>query len=176
MKSLANPPEPVSPVTSASGLAFTHIQTLREQLSRLPEVARFTDEQVEIIYGMAYAMFSQGKLDVAHGLFETLTIYRPLDARILLAHGICCKRMLRFEEAIASFTSAYFIDPDELNSVIHLSECLAVTGKLEDCKRILEPVISFADIDEKYLSLKKRALTLKEMLEKSQISEINDGK
>ncbi len=176
MKSFATPPEPTSPITSEAGLAFEEIRYLKDQLCRLPEMARFSDEQVEIIYGIAYAMFNQGKLEIAHGLFQTLMIYRPTNPRILLAYGICCKKTLRFDAAISALSSAYFCDPEDLNPVMHLSECLAVVGKYTECQNVIDPLISFATIDEKYHTIKKRAQTLKEMLRSTQLLNRDDGK
>ncbi len=176
MKSFATPPDPTSPVSSEVGLAFEEIRYLKEQLSRLPELARFSDEQVEIIYGIAYAMFNQGKLEIAQGLFQTLMLYRPTNPRILLAYGICCKKTLRFDAAISAFSSAYFCDPEDLTPVMHLSECLAVIGKYTECQNVLDPLISFAIIDEKYCAIKKRAQTLKEMLKSTQLLTRDDGR
>ncbi len=164
MNSLTNPPMPNNPVTPESALQLEQIALLKEQLKRLPETARFSDEQIEIIYGIAYAMFNQGKLEAAHGLFETLVIYRPLDARIMLAYGICCKKMLRFDSAIPALTAAFFCNPEDLSSAIHLSECLAVIGKYDECRQVLDPLVQLTDLDEKFSSIKHRAEALREML------------
>ncbi len=168
MNSLADLSVPMSPVTPESALVFEEIRSIKEQLKNLPQTTRFTDEQIEIIYGIAYAMYNQGKLDAAHGLFETLVIYRPMDARIMLAYGICCKKMLRFDAAIPALTSAFFCNPEDLTSAIHLSECLAVIGKYEECKKVLDPLIGVAALDEKFSSIQRRAQTLKEMLQNHQ--------
>lgn len=165
MKSLAEPPEPATPVTPESVPSIESIRILREKLAKFPALERFSDEQVEIVYGIAYAMFNQGKLEAAHGLFETLVIYRPTDARIMLAFGICCKKMLRFEAAIPALMAAFFCDPEDLTSAIHLSECLAVVGRHDECRRILDPLIGAAKLDEQFESIQRRAQTLREMLQ-----------
>ncbi len=164
MNSLAEPPEPTVPITPESMAPIDGIRLLKEKLSRLPAFERFSDEQIEIIYGIAYAMFNQGKLEAAHGLFETLVIYRPTDPRIMLAYGVCCKKMLRFDAAIPALMAAFFCNPEDLTAAIHLSECLAVIGKHDDCKKILDPLIDVAQLDGRFDSIQRRAKTLREML------------
>ncbi len=164
MNSLAEPPEPTIPITPESMAPVDGIRILREKLSGLPAFERFTDEQIEIIYGIAYAIFNQGKLEAAHGLFETLVLYRPTDARIMLAYGICCKKMLRFDAAIPALMAAFFCNTDDLTAAIHLSECLAVTGRHDECRKVLDPLIDVAEIDGKFESIQRRAKTLRQML------------
>ncbi len=176
MSSLADPPVPINPVTPESAFVFEQIASVKEQLKKLPEVARFSDEQIEIIYGIAYAFFNQGKLEAAHGLFETLVIYRPLDSRIMLAYGICCKKMLRFDAAIPALTAAFFCNPEDLSSAIHLSECLAVIGKYEECRQVLDPLVQLTELDDKFASIKRRAETLREMLKLHQYGATDENK
>jgi tetratricopeptide (TPR) repeat protein len=168
MNSLADPPKPVVSLTPESVVPLDGIRILRERLCQLPALDRFSDEQVEIIYGIAYAMFSQGKLEAAHGLFETLVIYRPTNAKIMLAYGICCKKMLRFDAAIPALMAAFFCDPQDLTAAIHLTECLAVVGRHDECEKVLDPLIIAAQLDGKFESIMRRAKTLRDMLKKQE--------
>lgn len=155
---------------------FDAIISINEQLAQLPQAERFNDEQIDVIYGIAYALFRQGKIEEANGLFEALIIYRPLDARLNLGFGICCKKMLRFDAAISAFTAAFFCDPNDLTPAIHLAECLAIMEKYSECQKVLNPLISVIEIDDRFLSIQKRAQTLKHMLCKFQFFEEHEGK
>ncbi len=140
------------------------LQNLREQLAKIPGPERFSDEQIEVIYAIAFANFQQGKTETALGIFEVLMIYRPTDARIMLAYAICCKKMLRFEAAIPAFVAAALLCPDEVTASVHLAECFAAMGDRKSCESILTPLAQLVALDEKYASLTKRIDLLRSMI------------
>jgi type III secretion system low calcium response chaperone LcrH/SycD len=141
------------------------IQTLREKIADLPSSKRFTDEQIEIIYGIGHALYMQGKFDNACGVFQMMLIYRPLDSRILSAFALCCKRLSRFEAAIPAYSAALALDPSNLSLAVHMAECLAALGKREQSLRLLNPLIKLAVLDQSYDALRKRAEMLRDLLE-----------
>ncbi len=168
MNQLASPPEPKLPLAPDLYGDLGSFQDLREQLQALPSAARFTDEQVELVYGIGYALYQQGKFESAVGLFQVLIMYRPLDSRLMMAFGLCCKRLCRFDAAIPAFAAALALDPEEpeaAEAAIHLWECLAVLGKTEECNAVLNPLLQLTEVDNRFDSVKRRAETLRAMLQ-----------
>ena len=177
MTPLVSPPEPKLPLAPDLYGDLDSFHELRERLQALPGTARFTDEQVEIVYGIAYALYQQGKFDSAMGLFQVLITYRPLDARLMMAFALCCKRMCRFDAAIPAFSAALAIDPEQpeaIEAAIHLSECLAALGKAEECQSVLEPLLRLTEVDSRFDSIKRRAETLRAMLHEQQVNVDHD--
>ncbi len=171
MSQLVSPPEPKLPLAPDLYGDLDGFQELREKLQALPNAARFSDEQIEIIYGIGYALYQQGKVESAIGLFQILITYRPLDARLMMAFALCCKRMCRFDAAIPSFSAALALAPDEpgaAEAAIHLSECLAAIGQADECKSILDPLLKMTQIDARFDSVRRRAETLRTMLNEQQ--------
>ena len=144
--------------------SMTEIDQLKEKIACLPICSRFTDEQSEIIYSIGHAAYVQGKLDIACGIFQFLLVYRPLDARLLSAFGICCKRLDRLDEAITAFTAALTLEPTKLNHYMHLAETLAAAGLTNESMEILEPLIDISSLADSYIAVHKRAIIMKEML------------
>jgi type III secretion system low calcium response chaperone LcrH/SycD len=151
-------------VISELFLSMNEIDQLKEKISCLPSCSRFSDNQIEIIYSIAHSTYSQGKLDTACGIFQMLLMYRPLDARILCAFGICCKRLGRFEEAITAFSAALTLEPTKLNYYMHLAECLAAAGMNSESLEVLDPLIDVSSLTDSFKAVHNRATTMREML------------
>ncbi len=173
MNHLISPPEPKLPLAPDLYGDLDSFQDLREKLQALPGAARFTDEQGELVYGIGYALYPQGKFVSAVGLFQVLITYRPLDARLMMAFALCCKRLCRFDAAIPAFAAALALNPEQpeaIEAAIHLSECLAVLGKTEECKSVLDPLLRLTEVDSRFDSVRRRAETLREMLHEQQVT------
>jgi tetratricopeptide (TPR) repeat protein len=147
--------------------SMNEIDQLKEKIACLPSCTRFTDDQIEIIYSIAHSTYIQGKLDIACGVFQFLLLYRPLDARILCAFGICCKRLGRFEEGITAFSAALTLEPTKLNYYMHLAECLAAAGMNNESLEVIEPLIDISSLTESFQAVHNRAKTMREMLKQA---------
>jgi len=159
------PTEPKAAPGSEFFTDLASLKLLREKLARLSGPQRFTDDQIEIIYGIGHSFFMQGKLENACGVFQILSMYRPLESRALFAYGLCCKNLGRYAEAVPSFVAALCLDPENMSSGINLAECLAALGRKEETIIILDPLIKLAALDESFASLKRRAESLRTLLE-----------
>ena len=164
MTQLNTPTEPKLEFVSSVMAELDSLQELREKISDLPSSKRFTDEQIEIIYGIGYSFFMQGKFDIACGVFQMMLIYRPLEPRILGAFALCYKRLGQFESAIPSYSAALVLEPTNLTWAVHMAECLAALGQRDESLTLLEPLIKLAVLDESYNELRSRAETLRDML------------
>lgn len=152
---------------SESFSSMNEIEQLKEKIACLPSCSRFSDDQIEIIYSIGHSTYMQGKLDMACGVFQLLLMYRPLDARILCAFGICCKRLGRFEEGITAFSAALTLEPTKLNYYMHLAECLAAVGMNNESLELLDPLIDISSLTDSFKSVHKRASTMREMLKQA---------
>ena len=143
------------------------LDELKNTLATLPSFNRFSDEQIELIYSLGSTHFNQGKLKLALDFFQVLLIYRPLDSRFLFSVGLCLKNLGRYQEAIPAFCAALGLDENPVNSALHLAECLAALGKVNEAESVLNPIIDLSKIDSSYESLSKRAESLKDLLEQA---------
>lgn len=164
MSGLARPPEPRIPLAPDLYGDLDGVHELQQKLQGLPASTRFSDEQIEVVYGIGYALYQQGKFESAVGLFQVLLIYRPMDARIMMAFAMCCKRLLRFDAAIPAFAAVLALDSTDPDPAIHLSECLAAMGKRDECRGVLEPLIQLTELDTRFDSIRKRAEALRALL------------
>jgi tetratricopeptide (TPR) repeat protein len=140
------------------------VRSLKEKAEKLPSYSRFSSDQIEIIYCVAYSMYMQGKIESACSVFQILLIYRPLDIRILAAFGLCCKQLGMFEQAIPALTSAFLLDSSDVKLAVHISECLAALGKREESLKILEPILQLSELEASFDNVQKRAEALKSLM------------
>lgn len=164
MNQLNLPTEPQLEFVSNVMSELESLQELKEKIADLPSSKRFTDDQIEIIYGIGYSFFMQGKFDKACSVFQMMLIFRPLDPRILGAFALCCKRLGHFEAAIPAYSAALVLEPGNLSWAVHMAECLAALGQRDQSLTLLEPLIKLAVLDESYNDLRSRAETLRDML------------
>lgn len=164
MTQLNTPVDPKVQFTSGVMAELNSLQELREKISDLPSSTRFTDEQIEIIYGIGHSLFMQGKFENACSVFQMMLIYRPLDPRTLGAFALCCKRLGRYEPAVLAYSAALALEPTNLSWAVHMAECLAALGKRVESLTLLDPLIKLAVLDESYNDLRARAETLRDML------------
>jgi tetratricopeptide (TPR) repeat protein len=164
MNDFTLPPHPLPEVEEILMFDIDAINALREKVEALPGYMRFSNEQIDIMYCIAYSIFMQGKLESACSIFQTLLIYRPLDSRILTAFGLCCKQLGMFEQAIPALTCAYLLDSEDVKLAVHIAECLAALGKYEASSQILDPLLQLSEIDASLDNIQKRAGALKHML------------
>lgn len=158
------PPQPMPEVEEVLMFDVDAISALKEKVEALPGYMRFSNEQIDMIYCVAHAIFMQGKLESACSIFQTLLIYRPLDIRILTAFGLCCKQLGMFEQAIPALTCAYLLDSEDVKLGVHIAECLAALGKYEQSSQILDPLLQLTEVDASLANIQKRAGALKHML------------
>ncbi len=164
MSQLNTPVDPKVKFTSDVIAELNSLDDLRNKIANLPSSTRFSDEQIEIIYGIGHSLFVQGKFENACSVFQMMLIYRPLDPRILGAFALCCKRVGHLEAAIPAYSAALVLEPTNLSWAVHMAECLAALGKRDESLKLLEPLIKLAVLDESYNDLRSRAETLRNML------------
>ena len=164
MSTLNTPVDPKVKFTSDVVSELNALENLRNKIANLPSSARFSDEQIEVIYGIGHSLFVQGKFENACSVFQMMLIYRPLDPRILGAFALCCKRNGQFETAIPAYSAALVLEPTNLSWAVHMAECLAALGKRNESLTLLDPLIKLAVLDESYNDLRSRAETLRDML------------
>jgi type III secretion system low calcium response chaperone LcrH/SycD len=160
-----------SPLSPKIGLSIDNfievdvVEDLRGKIANLPSSTRFSEDQIEMIYGLAHSLFEQGKFENACGIFQVLLVYKPLEIRFLTAFGICCKRMARYDGAIPAFSTALIIEPGNLESGVHLAECFVALDLKEQALLVLDPLRKLAELDTRSEYILRRAEALQSLLE-----------
>ena len=101
---------------------------LRTGLKALPSSHRFTPEQLEVLYALAYAHMQQQQWRQALNLFAFLSQYGPTRRHYLAGLAQCLRMAERHEEAINIWTLVLALFPDNLSPSLHIAQCQLAMG------------------------------------------------
>ncbi|THF57276.1 tetratricopeptide repeat protein [Pseudothauera rhizosphaerae] len=99
---------------------------------------RFTDDELELIYSLAYNLYTQGKYEEAVRYFSFLTVYRPTSTRFLKGLGAAQFMGKRYVEATATYSFVILLDPADAEALCLNGQALLMSGELEDARACLE--------------------------------------
>lgn len=99
-----------------------------QQAREMPHCARFTDDQLELIYSAGFARYSQGRFADAKQIFVFLIIYRPFDVRYLKALAAVQYMCGESMDALHSYSVLRLLAPDDA----------VVRDRYDKCQKITE--------------------------------------
>lgn len=118
-----------------------------------------SDEFMEQIFEHACFFYNSSKLDEAEKFFKFLCIYDFHNSDYITGYAAVCQLRGAYQKAIALYSIAFTLNPDNFHLLVYLGQCLLMTGEenkakecfhliLEECK---DPEIISAT--ESYLRL-----------------------
>lgn len=129
-------------------------------LADLPSSQRFSGEQLEVIYGMAYAHVVQKQYRQALPIFSFLAQYGPTRKHYWAGMALCLNMIGRHEEAESIYGLNDLLFPASPDSALHMAECQIAAGKLAQAHETLTAVLRRAQSDASHDSLCQRARAL----------------
>ncbi|MGB3068105.1 MAG: SycD/LcrH family type III secretion system chaperone [Ottowia sp.] len=100
----------------------------RKGFETLPASRRFTPEQLEVIYGMAYAHAQQRQWDKALPIFAFLSQYGPTRRHYLAGLAQCMRELGRHEDAKNLYSLMLMLFPDHPEPLLYIAECQIAQG------------------------------------------------
>ncbi len=142
-------------------------QELFDDLQALPSSSRLTDEQLEVIYALAYAHVTQGQYAQALPIFSILAIYGPTRRHYLAGLAVCLEKCGRYEEAIHMYSLLITLFPGSLEPALQVAECLLRLGQFADAAQELDRVLAcIAESQGRFDAFRPRAQVLRDLAEK----------
>lgn len=105
--------------------------------SQLEMSRRFSQTQIESLYAWGARQFSQGQFEQARRAFTVLALYKPMDADICHAAGLCELRLGHLPDALAALTLAQQLEPKRLEIGLDVVDCLLRLGQREGAAALL---------------------------------------
>ncbi len=100
----------------------------RAGFDTLPAAKRFTSEQLEVIYGLAYAHAQQKQWNKALGIFTFLSQYGPTRRHYLAGLALCLQKLHRYDDAINIYSLMLVLFTESLEPSLHIAECELAQG------------------------------------------------
>lgn len=134
---------------------------LRDGLEGLASSQRFTADQLEVIYALAYTHLQQQQWRQALGLFAFLSQYGPTRRHYLAGLAQCLRMLERHDEAINIWTLILVLHPEDLAPSLQVAQCQLAMGDPSAARQTLRQLDAAL---EGHDPLKPRVKTLLEQL------------
>jgi Flp pilus assembly protein TadD len=123
-------------------------------------VRRFTDDEVESLYGMGQALLQAGQVDKALSMHFVCTIYRPFSGKYLVGLGKCHREAGNEHAAFQTFAAASTLEPMNFRAALQMGESLMRMHRVDDARRIFESIVDCAKDTKEALPAAARATAL----------------
>lgn len=159
-------PEIIKLTGDVSEMLSTGKMTLREAFD-LPQ------EKLDLMYAIAYDLYSNDKYEKASMLFNALCVYEPLKVDYWLGLGATKKMLKEYEHAVIAYHSIISLRPTMMSPYLDMAECLLKIKQVDAAKKFLAAVVEIGK--DKELAAKNsdasecvlKAKTLLELLNQS---------
>lgn len=150
----------------------THSQTLdHHTLGKLVEEAlerglslhhtrQLDSVQLAGLYQIAYTLYQQGKASQAQTLFRFLCLYDHLEVRHWLGLGACQQTLGEHQAAIAAYSRAALLAPDDPNLPFYAGCCYQALGQHQEALAAFRATQALAGEQPQYRTLTERAKLL----------------
>lgn len=138
-------------------------EQLYQGLQTLPSSQRFTAEQLEVIYALAYAQVTQGKYAEALPMFSILAVYGPTRKHYLMGLALCLQMCARYEEAIRIYSTVGTLFPEGPEASLGVAECLLALGLTAEAAEELDMVQRYIAESGQYPEARARAQALSDL-------------
>lgn len=119
-------------------------QALYEGLENLPSSGRFTSEQLETLYALAYAHLAQGQYAQALPILAFLAQYGPTKRQYLYGLALCLQMLNHLDEAIGMYSLCAVLYPDSPEAVQRIAQCHVSAGRPEAARLALSDLLEEA--------------------------------
>ena len=143
----------------------TTIAKFASELQALDSSKRFSHDELETVYALAYNLYSTGRYDDALRYFTFLILYRPTDPKYLLGLGAAQQMGKQFEAAIQTYSFLTMLDPSDPGPTLRIGECLMLLGQAAEARDSFQMVVDMAKVSGgQHAALKARAEGLMQAL------------
>lgn len=116
-------------------------QRLRETLARSAAAHRFSDQDIEGLYAIGLSLMNAARFERARSMLVLCALYRPYEARFLVALGVCHRRLKNEEQALQAFATAACVDPGHFEAMLQAAESLLRLGRAGEARRFLQQLV-----------------------------------
>jgi len=139
---------------------------LRSYLDSLPSAGLLKDGEAELVYGMAYRLFEQGRYERARDYLRLLTSCQPTVRKYWMSLAACHRKLGHFDAAILAYSTVAVSHPDSPESSLKVAECLLQEGKVGDAVETLKAVIEYCALHPAAASIGTRARAVLQLLQR----------
>lgn len=129
-------------------------------------VRGLSKQDLDVLYTIAYNLYSEAKYHKALQIFQTIAFYNHFDKRGWLGCAACLQLLGRYREAVSCYSSASLIDAQDPIPLFHAIECYIALKSYDEARSALEAILLIIGEKSKFAQLKNWTMKMKESLQK----------
>jgi type III secretion system low calcium response chaperone LcrH/SycD len=132
----------------------------RRRVEKKPErdlIVPLSREELEKLYSFGHGLYACGRYGDAAEVFLLITLHDPTEPRFWFARGAAEQERREIEAAIAAYSFAALLDPENPWPLVHLGECLLLLGERETAIEALERAVGRAGDGAEHGAARTRA-------------------
>lgn len=140
------------------------ISEVKQNLESAAVNSRFSEDQLEQVYTMAYQNIEQGQYEKALPLFNFLVMYRPTSKRYLMGLGVTQQMLQNYAFALRAFSFIGALHPDSPPAFLHIAQCYLSMGDVEKALEALQVLLDYCGATPGHEAIAKRAIGLQSLI------------
>jgi len=120
------------------------VSKLRADVAAATYSSRYSPDELETMYAIAYSHCTHSRFDVALPLFKLLTIYAPTTAHYISGLGLCLQRLGLYTDAVVVYGYVEMLEPDKLLTALRVAECMLSLQQVEEASELLGVIVQHA--------------------------------
>ena len=137
------------------------VDQLKADLKALPASSRLDEDDINAIYALAYNLLKQGRHDEALKYFSLLSLYRPVDSKILVGLAVTYQMLQMLDQAINVYSFAAVVEPENPEQMLSMAQCQIAQHAFAAAVDSLDIVIRFCTQNEGFDRIKQQAEALR---------------
>ncbi|MDR2768942.1 MAG: hypothetical protein LBB19_00060 [Puniceicoccales bacterium] len=114
---------------------------------RLADAFSIPKDKLNVMYAIAYDLYSNDKYEKAVGIFNMLCLYDPLNVDYWQGAGAAHKMLKQYEMAALAYSTLIQLRSTQMSYYLDLAECFLQMKQIENAKNCLEGVILMGEAD-----------------------------
>lgn len=137
------------------------VEQLKQDLKNLPSSSRLDDNDINAIYALAYNLLKQGRHEEALKYLSLLSLYRPVDPKVVVGLAVTYQMLQMLEQAINVYSFAAFIEPENPEHMLSMAQCQIAQHAFAAAVQSLDIVIRFCNQNEGFDRVRQQAEALR---------------
>ncbi|PTX91918.1 CesD/SycD/LcrH family type III secretion system chaperone [Verrucomicrobia bacterium LW23] len=152
-------PELVEKLSSLLDSFFNNCSTLKDARG-------LSTENMEAVYSVAYSLYTNGKYEDAHKIFQFLCTFDHLERKFWLGLGGCRQMLKRYPQAVEAYAYAALLDINDPVAASRAADCHIAMGKLDEAESALTAAVEFSRGKPEFEKIYERSSAMLELVQK----------